>query len=719
MLRIKEVGSNIIFHLSNNCVSYIIEVIDGHFVVKRYLGIKIPYFKGSNELDKGHHAFSVYSGNDEFSATNLPLEYSFSQNGDYRITGCSILNKKRMPLLFPNYIGFNQDKNIPTLPHIRASQGTFLNLIFEDQNTHLRITLHYCLLDNSPSIVRWVSFNNKGKSIVHLCKAASLELNLSNSDWSYLTFHGTHANEFVPSFCRINDGIQGIVSTRGASSPQYQPFMALVDKNFNLTSGRFIACHLIWSGDFKFNIEKDQYDSISLIAGINNENFDYILNPDQKFTTPQVLVVFNDGGLANLSKNFQQIYSKYLIQNRITDPLITLNTWEMSYFKVNEEVCLKAIKNAKKVNANLLVVDDGWFVNRNSEKGQLGDWKVDREKFPNGLRKVSDLAHKNKIKFGLWVEPEMGTVSSQLFKKHNDWILGLNKKSPLLLSRNQLVLDLSKLEVQKYLIRILSTLIKENKLDYLKWDFNRQLAPVFSQNINSQRQGEVSYRYVIGLYHILQELRKEFPKLIIENCASGGGRLDPGMLFYTDQTWVSDLTDAVARFRIISNLATLYPLEVFSSHLSKSPNDQDGRLLSLETRLTLSMMGSFGIEMDINSLSEADIQKVKKCVECFKEHFEILHNGYCLPLTPLRKNIEKPISVLLGNQKKNIIWVVYSYGITSAVHVPKYLPLRYLDKGEYKLNGIKYSSEELNCAGITVKPVIGDFKVHTWYLKRI
>ena len=245
------------------------------------------------------------------------------------------------------------------------------------------------------------------------------------------------------------------------------------------------------------------------------------------------------------------------MNSRIQQPLIALNTWEMSYFDVTENKCIKALNQAEKIGANLLVIDDGWFNNRNSEKGQLGDWIPDYNKFPNGLKYIAELTHKKEMKFGIWIEPEMVTTSSDLFKKHPDWVLGLDSVERALYSRNQLVLDLSKKEVQNYLINIISNLIIENRIDYLKWDFNRQLAPIFSQGRSALDQGKVGFDYILGLYRILSSLREKFKNLIIENCAAGGGRMDLGMVYFTDQTWISDLTDALGRFRIITNMATI------------------------------------------------------------------------------------------------------------------------------------------------------------------
>lgn len=322
------------------------------------------------------------------------------------------------------------------------------------------------------------------------------------------------------------------------------------------------------------------------------------------------------------------------------------------------------------------------------------------------------------MKFGIWIEPEMVTTSSDLFKKHPDWVLGLDSVERALYSRNQLVLDLSKKEVQNYLINIISNLIIENRIDYLKWDFNRQLAPIFSQGRSALDQGKVGFDYILGLYRILSSLREKFKNLIIENCAAGGGRMDLGMVYFTDQTWISDLTDALGRFRIITNMVTIYPIRIFSSHFSKSPNEQDGRILPIETRLVLSSLGSLGFELNLELMGEDQIDKIKSYVKKYKEEYSLMHDSVCLPLTPLREKATMPMAIMLKDAKK--IGVIYSYGATDAVHIPRWLPLIFLDnKCDYKVNDdYSCSGVELNNAGLTIFPVTGDFCVDVEYLKK-
>lgn len=719
MLKIDNNKNQILFHLYNTQISYVIEIIDGKFVTNRYFGPELPYFSGSASLDNGKHAFSIYQQEDAFSVSSLPLEYSVSQAGDYRETSAELNDKFNLPIIDMKYVRYDQEKiKLSSLPHIRQAKGSSLNIHLIGNNGSLAITIHYFLLDDFPSIIRWISYKNIGKSLIHIKKADSLQLDVPNREWKTLSFYGTHANEFIPSIKPIFDGKVEINSTRGSSSPQHQPFIALIDKNFTLDRGKFISCNLIWSGNFRISIEKEQENYVRLNAGVNNKLFNYTLRPSEQFIIPQAIITTGQNGLGEMSRLSQEIISNYIVNSRIQQPLIALNTWEMSYFDVTEKKCIKALNQAEKIGANLLVIDDGWFNNRNSEKGQLGDWIPDYNKFPNGLKHIAELTHKKEMKFGIWIEPEMVTTSSDLFKKHPDWVLGLDSVERALYSRNQLVLDLSKKEVQNYLINIISNLIIENRIDYLKWDFNRQLAPIFSQGRSALDQGKVGFDYILGLYRILSSLREKFKNLIIENCAAGGGRMDLGMVYFTDQTWISDLTDALARFRIITNMATIYPIRIFSSHFSKSPNEQDGRILPIETRLVLSSLGSLGFELNLELMGEDQIDKIKSYVKKYKEEYSLMHDSVCLPLTPLREKATMPMAIMLKDAKK--IGVIYSYGATDAVHIPRWLPLIFLDnKCDYKVNDdYSCSGVELNNAGLTIFPVIGDFCVDVEYLKK-
>lgn len=721
MLEVKSNGNTTQFHLSNTYLSYVIEIVDKQFVVNRYFGPRISTFAGSTHLDLGHHAFAVYEKDNEFSASNLPLEYSLAQNGDYRETSANITTKKHEPISFPKYISYDQkdaSAALKQLPHLRGKAGTALNIHLQDEKTGLEVILHYFLLDDYPTLARWVSYRNNGYSVLHIQKADSLQLDIpDNRGWKTLSFYGTHANEFVPSISPIFAGIQTVSSNRGSSSPQHQPFLSLISDDFGLQHGSYFACHLLWSGSFQISVEQDQSSFLRLNAGINDQDFMYSLKPSECFMTPQALLTYGNNGLASLSNNSQNVFKKNVIDSRISEPLIASNTWEMAYFDVDEEKCLKAIDRAKEIGANLLVVDDGWFKDRNSEDGQLGDWEADSNKFPQGLKYVANKAHEKQLKFGLWVEPEMVTTSSRLFKQHSDWVLGLSSDRSNLYSRGQLVLDLSKKIVQDYLISLLSNLIEENDIDYLKWDFNRQLAPTFSQGRAGAEQGKTSYRYVMGLYKVLASLREKFKRLIIENCASGGGRMDGGMLYYTDQTWISDLTDSVGRFRILNNMATIYPIEAFSSHFSKSPNDQDGRIIPTQTRLILSSIGSLGFELNLDNLDSNEINKIKDFVIEYKKDYSLLHDGVCLPLTKLQNEETNPIGCLITNNRDALM--IYSYGATSAVHQPKYLPLNYLNAdSKYEVDNQKISGQELNFAGITIEPKMGDFQVEEKYIKQ-
>lgn len=711
MIKVSKTKDGMIFNLSNQKVSYVIQIVDNKFVTNRYFGPALPFFAESKDLDEGHHAFAVYEGEDKFSVSNLPLEYSFSQNGDYRQCSSEVRDADNLPLTFAKYVSYDEEAVLPdNLPHLRSKNGSFLNLHLKNETSNLEITLRYFLLDDLAGLIRWITYKNVGTNPLNIEKANSLQLDIPDTELNMLSFYGTHANEFVPSIKPITDGIEEISSSRGSSSPQHHPFVALIDKHFDLNHGNFIACNLMWSGSFKIDLEKDQSNQIRLNAGINEDNFDWKLEPGTIFNTPQAILMFGQNGLGEMCSLSQQIIKDYVVESRITKPLLTLNTWERAYFDIDEKKSLEAVDQAKEIGANLLVIDDGWFENRNFEDGQLGDWIVDKDKFPNTLQKISDVAHQNKIKFGLWIEPEMITTSSKLFHKHPDWVLGINSLRNKLYSRNQLVLDLSKIEVQNHLIEVLSKLIEENQIDYLKWDFNRQLAPTFSQGVSRDVQGKVEYKYVLGLYHILETLRDKYPKLIIENCASGGGRVDAGMLYYTDQTWISDLTDSLGRFRILANMATLYPLEVFSSHFSKSPNEQDGRILPVETRMILSSLGSLGFELDLDKLSSSEIDKIKELKDWYVDNYYLLHDSICLPLTPLRQNATDTIGVLLKGKSDSL--VIYSYGATDAVHQPQYLPLKYLYESRiYYVADRKISGVELNYAGVTIPPVMGDFRV--------
>ncbi|WP_051993322.1 alpha-galactosidase [Liquorilactobacillus sucicola] len=702
------------FHLSNSKISYVLKLLNDKYLVKCYLGPKLAAYRGSNKISTSKHAFSIQGDADPYSLTSLPLEYSTLESGDYRIPAYEVKNSANQYLPIMKYKNHKIIDGIPDnmtdLPQLKAVKEDAQTLLIRlaDEQNNLICELQYVLFDKLPVIAKSVKYINQGEQPLTIENAASLQLDLTDDEYEMITLQGTHAHEANVFKQKLIQGKNVIASNHGTSGPQAVPFLALTRPGTTQHQGSIISTTLLWSGNFASGVEVDHYHRLRTVIGINPEHFSWELAPGEQYLTPQAILAYTDGGLNGMSNVYHRLFNTHLIPYQ-RQHLISYNTWETTYFAINEQKAVRQLDAAQKLGVELFVIDDGWFINRNGEDGQLGDWRPDPSKFPHGLTNLSDKAHHCGMKFGLWIEPEMVTANSKVYQNHPDWILQYHDQTPLE-SRNQLILDLSQSRVQEHIIKLVSNLILDNKLDYLKWDYNRHFSQPGSAVLPAAQQKEVPTRYVLGLYRILKELRIRFPKLIIENCSAGGGRLDPGMLFYTDQTWISDLTDPIYRAEIMQGLSLLYPASIFVSHVTKSPNEQDGRVTSLKTRLLASFLGVTGIECDVQS-STADEQKmIRQYFALYKKNRAIFQNGVLYRLGKLNDSTHS-VAWLLTDEQKNNGFILLISGLVSAVKTNRYLPLKYLNNTMlYAVNETEeYLGDELNYAGVTLPISQSDF----------
>ncbi|OAU92820.1 alpha-galactosidase, partial [Lacticaseibacillus rhamnosus] len=442
--------------------------------------------------------------------------------------------------------------------------------------------------------------------------------------------------------------------------------------------------------------------------GLESGALSWQLKPGEPFVTPEAAVAYTTNGLNDLSHIFHRFFADHVMPLPRKN-LIEYNTWESTYFDVSEAKVRAEIPKAEALGVELIVIDDGWFKNRPNDAGQLGDWVPDPVKFPRGLRPIADALHERGLAFGLWVEPEMITENSELYAKHPDWAMQYVGQKPLR-SRNQLILDLSQRIVQDHLIKVLTDLVRTNHIDYLKWDYNRHFSQPGSPVLPPDQQGEVAYRYTRGLYRVLKTLRDTFPDLLIENCSSGGGRLDGGMLAYTDQTWTSDFTDPVYRMKIMNGFSLFFPLKTFVSHFTMSPNLQDSRVTPLQTRALLSLVGVTGIECPPSQLSDAEAAAVKASFVFYKANRTELQNGSLYRLHPSHPNQDQ-VCWLITNEAKTKALVLTSAGVVSPIPHYQHVLLHYLNpEVSYQINDkATATGAELNYAGITLPLAHGDF----------
>ena len=440
--------------------------------------------------------------------------------------------------------------------------------------------------------------------------------------------------ERMPERAPVPHGVLTVGSDRGTSSHQHNPFAILAAPETCEEFGQCYGAMLVYSGNFKIEAECSQLQSTRVVLGISDQRFCWTLEPGEVFHTPEVLLSFTDGGLGCLSRCYQNFLAENICRGayRDTPRQVLINNWEATYFNFTGEKLCSIARQAKELGVDMLVLDDGWFGKRDSDFSGLGDWYVNEEKLGCTLASLIQKIRDMGMDFGIWVEPEMVSPDSELYRAHPDWTLSIPGRTPVQ-GRSQLVLDLSREEVVEYLYSCFSSLLRSHEIRYVKWDMNRSLTDVFSRELPPERQGEAAHRYVLGVYNLLERLTGEFPEVLFEGCSGGGGRFDAGMLYYFPQIWCSDDTDAIERLKIQYGTSFSYPIRTMGSHVSAVPNHQTGRTTPLHTRGIVAMSGSFGYELDPQKLSEAEKEEIRQQILTFRHHQDLIFYGDYYRLT--------------------------------------------------------------------------------------
>ena len=435
-------------------------------------------------------------------------------------------------------------------------------------------------------------------------------------------------------------GVQEISSSRGTSSHQQNPSIILCSPDCTEQNGECIGAFFMYSGGFKIQTEFEQMDQVRLVMGLDPETFEWALESNETFETPEAVMTFTANGFAKMSHNFHKIIRENVCRGKyqLAERPVLINNWEATYFDFNEKKILKIAKSAAKLGVDMLVLDDGWFGKRNSDTSGLGDWFVNDNKLKGGLSMLADKINDLGMKLGIWFEPEMVSEDSHLYRAHPDWAIAIPDRKPMR-GRFQLVLDMSRREVQDYLFGAISNILDNANISYIKWDMNRSISDLYSHALPAERQGELSHRYVLGLYSLLERLIQKYPNVLFEGCSGGGGRFDAGMLYYCPQIWCSDDTDAFERTKIQYGTSFIYPISAVGSHVSVVPNHQTGRITPLETRAVTAMAGSFGYELDLGLLTDEEKTAVADQIRRFKNFGTLIHNGSYYRLTnPMNGN---------------------------------------------------------------------------------
>ena len=626
-----------LFRLETPNSSYHICITQKGYVSHAYYGAKI----GNDDISYLTRQFEYgFSNSDIFREKHslldfLPMEYPFDGVGDFRKSAIAITNQNgnnAVELKYKDYKIIDGTVQLDGLPCVFGEKSSCktLEIFTEDEVLGLEVILFYTVFEDNDAIVRSAKIinNNKNGETVLIKKALSLSFDMDDDNFDMITLHGSWARERHIDRRPVHMGLQGTESIRGETSHQEHPFMAILNHNADNDSGNVYGVNFIYSGNFIASVQKNQFGSIRTQIGINPENFTWQLEAGQCFETPQAVLVFSSEGLNGMSHIFHDLYREHLIRSPYKKTMrpILINNWEATYFNFDEEKLLDIAREAHKDGIEMLVMDDGWFGHRNSDDSSLGDWFVNENKLKGGLKNLVDKVNEIGMKFGIWFEPEMISPDSTLFKNHPDYAIQIPGREPGM-SRQQLVLDITRKEVRECIYNQISKILHSANIEYVKWDMNRQLSDIGSLDLHGTKNGEFFHRYVLAVYEMQEKLITEFPNLLLENCSGGGARFDPGMLYYSPQIWCSDDTDAIERLEIQEGTALMYPLSSMGAHVSVCPNHAVGRNTPFKTRGYVALAGTFGYELDITKLSEEERKIIPHQIELYKKYSDIVRNG--------------------------------------------------------------------------------------------
>lgn len=622
-----------IFTLDTKHTSYRMKVDEYGFLLHLYYGGRV--YGNMDYLltcyDRGFSGNPWDVGNDRtYSLDVLPQEYPVMGVGDFRNSALIVRNADGSECCDLRYIGheIKQGKyGLPGLPAVYADAGEAetLEITLGDKVSGMRVTLLYGVLEEADIITRSVVLENRGVNNVTVEKAASACLDFVTGSFDMLSFYGRHTMERNLQREELRHGTYAIGSRRGTSSHQYNPAVILADRNTTEDAGGCYGMVFVYSGNFLFEAERDQYDQTRLLMGMQSDLFHYPLEQGEKLVVPETILCYSDQGLGALSARFHDCIREHLCRGKFRDAPrpVLLNSWEAAYFTFDGQTLLKLAKSTAALGIDMIVMDDGWFGKREDDNSGLGDWQVNEKKLGCTLRELIEQINGEGVKFGIWIEPEMVSEDSELYRQHPDWALRIPGREPVR-GRNQLVLDFSRADVRDYIFEQICSILDQGKIEYVKWDMNRSIADVFS---GETEQGKVTYQYVLGVYDFLERLLQKYPDILLEGCSGGGGRFDAGMLYYTPQIWCSDNTDALDRLRIQYGTSFFYPASAVGSHVSAVPNHQTGRSVSLHTRGVVAMAGAFGYELDPEKLTAEEKEAVREQIRQYRSREELIRRG--------------------------------------------------------------------------------------------
>ena len=654
------------FHIYNKHLSYITCIMENGQMENLYYGKAIrdkeDFSYLHEEIMRSLMAVCVPEPG-LLSMQYTKQEYPVYGTGDYRNPALTVRQENGSEIVDFKYVSheiYGGKKKLAGLPATYTEsdeEATSLDITLHDSVMDTDLVLTYSVYEDYPVITRSARLVQKGDQKIRLENVMSAAVEFPDMDYEMIHLSGAWARERYVKTRKLEMGTQAVQSLAGTgSSSEQNPFIALKRPHTTEDTGEVFGFSFVYSGNFLAQVEVSTYEMTRVMMGINPQGFSWELSRDEEFQTPEVVMVYSDKGLNGMSQAYHRLYRDRLMRGKWRNHArpILLNNWEATYFDFNEEKILNIAKKAKEVGVELFVLDDGWFGTRNDDYQGLGDWFVNKNKLPNGISGLSRKIEEMGLKFGLWVELEMVNKNSDCYRAHPDWLIGAPDRFESH-SRHQHVLDFSRPEVVDFIYDSISKVIEESSISYIKWDMNRYMSEPFSRGASAADQGKTMHKYILGVYELYTRLTERFPDILFESCASGGARFDPGMLYFAPQTWTSDDTDASERTKIQYGTSYVYPIVSMGSHVSAVPNHQLYRTTPIETRANVAYFGTFGYELDLNLLSDAEMASVKKQIAFMKEYRELIQ---------VDGDFYRLLSPFEGNETA---WMVVSQDKTQAV----------------------------------------------------
>ncbi len=701
------------FYLHTDHSSYIIELLDGRIPLHVYWGKPLDAIAPAMDWDSSFAtmflAWDTGIEHTHFNTTGgLPLEYPVYGSGDMRDPAFHVQFADGSRVMRLEYAGHTIFDGKPALKGLPATYATkdeaqTLELHLKDALSGLSVYLQYTVIPAYDAITRAVRVVNGGEESIRLLQVASASVDFYDSEFDMIHLPGVWARERQIERHRLIHGVQRADSKRGASSHYQNPFFALVSPDTTETNGDAYGFNLVYSGNFAAGAEKDAYEMVRATIGINGFDFSWLLESGESFQSPEAVMVYSAEGLGEMSRRFHRLYRDHLLRGKYqhAERPVLLNNWEGTYWDFTEQKLLEIAAGGKKMGVDMLVLDDGWFgKDRMGETGDIGDWVVDKRKLPNGLKGLGDKINAMGLKFGLWFEPEVFSQNTDIYAQHPDWCIHV-KDRPRTKWRHTLNLDYSRPEVCEYIIKAVSDVLSSAPIAYVKWDYNRNISEPGSPALPPERQQELHHRYMLGLYYVMETLTSRFPDVLFEGCSGGGGRFDPGMLYYMPQIWTSDDTDPEERLYIQHGTSLAYPAVTMSAHLSASPNHQTGRATPFKMRGDVAMAGQFGYELDPAKMTDEEIATAQEQIAFYKKYRHIVQQG---DMYRLVSPYDEPFAAWQFISPDANTAMLYTFVITGKPYQPpKRVKLQALDADAIyveELSGVEYTGAQLMQVGV-------------------